>query len=280
MTIIRTIAEMHSHSEQWRRGGKIIGFVPTMGALHEGHLSLVRIARDRSDVVVMSIFVNPTQFGPNEDFQRYPRDFERDKKLADRAGVDVIFNPSVEEMYPGGYATFVNVERITENLCGASRPGHFRGVATVCAKLFLAARPHFAVFGQKDAQQVAVIKRMVGDLGFGIDIVAAPIVREPDGLAMSSRNASLSPGERSQALCLYRSLRLAEDLVRGGETDAGKVDKSMRSLIAENPLARIDYVEMVDPDTLERLDKIGKRTLVALAVFFGKTRLIDNVLVG
>jgi pantoate--beta-alanine ligase len=279
MTIIPTIKEMQALSETWRKAGKTIGLVPTMGALHEGHLSLVQIARDRADIVVMSIFVNPTQFGPNEDFQRYPRDFERDEKLAKQAGVDVVFNPSVEEMYPNDYATFVNVERITESLCGASRPGHFRGVTTVCAKLFLAVRPHFAVFGQKDAQQVAVIRRMVRDLDFGIEIVAAPIVREPDGLAMSSRNVYLSPEERREALCLNRSLRLAEDLIRKGETRADTVVKAVKDRIAGNGLSRIDYVEIADPDTLEPLNIIKKRALIALAVFFGKTRLIDNAVV-
>jgi pantoate--beta-alanine ligase len=280
MIIIHSVKEMQACSEVWRHDGKAIGFVPTMGALHDGHLSLVRLACDRADVVVMSIFVNPAQFGPNEDFQKYPRDLERDATLADQSGVDVIFNPSVDEMYPPDFSTFVHVERITEVLCGASRPGHFRGVATVCAKLFLAVKPHFAVFGQKDAQQIAVIRRMVRDLDLDLDIVPAPIVREPDGLAMSSRNVYLTPQERTEALCLNRSLKLAEDMVRNGEVDAESVARAVRKKIAEYPLARIDYVEIVDPDTLESLDMIMKKALVALAVFFGKTRLIDNAVVG
>ncbi len=280
MIIIRSIREMQACSEAWRHDGKTIGFVPTMGALHDGHLSLVRLACDRADVVVMSIFVNPTQFGPNEDFQKYPRDFERDAKLADQAGVDVIFNPSVDEMYPPDFSTSVHVERITEVLCGASRPGHFRGVATVCAKLFLAVKPHFGVFGQKDAQQVAVIGRMVRDLDWDIDIVPAPIVREPDGLAMSSRNVYLSPQERREALCLNQSLKLAEGMVQNGQVDPESVARAVRKKIAEYPLARIDYVEIVDPESLAPLDLIKKKALVALAVFFGKTRLIDNAVIG
>ena len=279
MTIIRTISEMQTFSEGWRRDGKTIGFVPTMGGLHEGHLSLVRIAKKRADVVVMSIFVNPTQFGPNEDFERYPRNFERDEKLAQNAGVDTIFFPSKDEMYPPNHSTFVNVEQITEGLCGASRPGHFRGVATVCAKLFLAVKPHFAVFGQKDAQQVAVIRRMIRDLNFGMEIVVGPIVREPDGLAMSSRNVYLSPEERQDALFLNQSLKYAEDMVHKGEKRSEVIVQAVQDLIMCKKRARIDYVEIVDPVTMEPLNRIEKTALIVLAVFIGKTRLIDNAFV-
>jgi len=280
MKTIEIIATMRAESERLRRSGKRIGLVPTMGYLHEGHLSLVRIAKSKSDVVVVSIFVNPMQFGPNEDFQRYPRDLARDEKLAGQAGADILFHPSTEEMYPEGYLTFVNVEKITEGLCGASRPGHFRGVATVCTKLFLAVKPHVAVFGRKDAQQVAVIKRMVRDLNMDLEIIAAPIVREPDGLAMSSRNAYLSPGERRDALCLHQSLRLAEALYQQGERNPTAFETVMRRAIEEKKNARIEYIEIVHPDTLEPLDEIRDRALVALAVRIGGTRLIDNTVLG
>ncbi len=270
---------MQSEAERLRKTGKTIGFVPTMGYLHEGHLSLVRIARERADVVIMSIFVNPTQFGPNEDFERYPRDFEKDVKLAKQVGVDILFYPSKEEMYARDYLTYVNVEQITEELCGASRPGHFRGVATVCTKLFHAVKPHYAVFGQKDAQQVAMLKQMVRDLNFDVKIVTAPIVREKDGLAMSSRNVYLTPEERQDALALHQSLKLAEDLIRRGEKSSQAIVQTMRKFIENKKRARIDYISVVHPDTLEPLPSIGNKALIALAVFVGKIRLIDNTIV-
>jgi len=279
MRIIKTIHEMQAAAETYRRQGKIIGFVPTMGYLHEGHLSLVRIARKRADVVVLSIYVNPTQFGPHEDLEKYPRDFERDENLAQGEGVDIIFYPSNEEMYPEGYLTYVQVEHITETLCGASRPGHFRGVATVCAKLFHAVRPHFAVFGQKDAQQVVVIQRMVKDLNFDLEIVVGPIVREEDGLAMSSRNVYLSPEERRDARALHRALRLAEEMVHKGEKNAELVRQGMQRLIESKRRARIDYIQIVHPETLRPVKRIENRLLIVLAVFVGTTRLIDNAIV-
>jgi pantoate--beta-alanine ligase len=251
-----------------------------MGYLHEGHLSLMRIARQHAEVVVTSIFVNPAQFGPSEDFAKYPRDLERDRRLAASAGTDILFVPTVDEMYPGGYASYVSVERVTDVLEGKVRPGHFKGVATVVAKLFHCAEPHVAVFGQKDAQQVAVIKRMTLDLNFGVEIVVAPIVREPDGLAMSSRNVYLSAQERAQAAVLSRSLALASELVGGGERRSDAVVKAMTSLIAAQPAAAIDYISVADASTLQELAALspGRQVLVSLAVRFGATRLIDNAL--
>jgi pantoate--beta-alanine ligase len=281
MKIITGILEMQNAAHDLRAEGKRLALVPTMGYLHEGHLSLMRIARQHAEVVVTSIFVNPTQFGPKEDFAKYPRDLERDRRLAASAGTDLLFVPTVDEMYPAGYATSVSVERVTEVLEGKVRPGHFTGVATVVAKLFHCAEPHVAVFGQKDAQQVAVIKRMTHDLNFGVEIVVAPIVREPDGLAMSSRNVYLSPAERAQASVLSRSLALAAELVRGGERRSDAVVKAMTSLIAAQPAAAIDYISVADAATLEELDALapGRQALVSLAVRFGATRLIDNALV-
>ncbi len=279
MKIISKIQEMQKESDALRQAGRIIGFVPTMGYLHEGHLSLIRLAKLRADVVVLSIFVNPTQFGPQEDFERYPRDFERDENLAKKEGVDILFCPSVEEMYPPGYSTWVNVEKLTETLCGASRPGHFRGVTTVCTKLFLAVKPHFAVFGQKDAQQAVVIRRMVKDLNFGIDIIVAPIVREPDGLAMSSRNLYLSPEEKMAALVIPQSLRLAEAMVKEGERDASRIVGAMREKINTQPQVRVDYIAVVHPETLEPLQQITTEALIAIAAYVGKARLIDNTIV-
>ncbi|NOZ61594.1 MAG: pantoate--beta-alanine ligase [Calditrichaeota bacterium] len=279
MKIVKSIREMQQLSDELRCQGKKIGFVPTMGYLHEGHLSLLREAKKRCDVLVMSIFVNPTQFGPNEDFAQYPRNFERDSRLAEKEGCDVIFSPDTEEMYPENYLTSVEVEEITNILCGASRPGHFRGVTTVVAKLFNAVKPHVAVFGQKDAQQAVVIKRMTRDLNFDIDIIIAPIVREHDGLAMSSRNTYLSPEEREQALVLNRSLKMAEELILSGERDAETVKQKMKDMINEQPDAKIDYVEILHPETLEFQSKIKSDVLIALAVKIGKTRLIDNLVV-
>lgn len=279
MKVIKTIKEMQTEAEKLRHVSKIIGFVPTMGYLHEGHLSLIRIARKSADVVVISIYVNPTQFGLNEDLGKYPRDFERDERLAEKEGVDIIFYPSNEEVYPEGYLTYVTVEEITKILCGASRPVHFRGVTTICTKLFHAVKPHFAVFGQKDAQQAVVIQRMVKDLDFDMEIIVGPIVREEDGLAMSSRNNYLSPEERQDALSLYQSLRLAEDLVRKGEMNTRVIVEAMRKLIEKKKSTLIDYISIVHPETLRALHKIEDSALIALAVYVGNTRLIDNTIV-
>ncbi len=279
MKIITTVKEMQTEAEKLRRRGKIIGLVPTMGYLHEGHLSLIRIARKKADVVVISIFVNPTQFGPNEDLDKYPRDIKRDEKLASETGVDIIFYPSNEEMYPERYLTYVTVEKITETLCGTSRPGHFRGVTTICAKLFNIVKPHFAVFGEKDYQQAAVIKQMLRDLNLDMKIITGTIVREADGLAISSRNAHLSPEERQDALVLNRSLKFAEEMIQNGEKRAEAIIKTVKKMIEEKKSTRVDYVSVVDPDTLASLEKIEDKALIALAVFVGDTRLIDNRIV-
>jgi pantoate--beta-alanine ligase len=277
MTIVKTVAGMSALARRWRREGKTIGFVPTMGYLHEGHLSLVRASTDRADVTVVSIFVNPTQFGPNEDFKKYPRDLEKDAAFLTAAGVDVLFYPEAAEIYPPGYRTFVEVEGLQDRLCGRSRPGHFRGVATVVLKLFDIVAPDLAFFGAKDAQQVLIIRRMAADLDLDVEIVTCPIVREPDGLALSSRNAYLDPPARQAALVLSTSLRWAEKAVAAGERDTGRLVAGIRSIIEAEPLARIDYVEAVDPETLDPVAEIGGEVLVALAVFIGATRLIDNV---
>ncbi|MCD6166401.1 pantoate--beta-alanine ligase [candidate division KSB1 bacterium] len=279
MQVITKIREMQQTAERLRRDGKIIGFVPTMGYLHEGHLSLLRIARQKSDVTVMSIFVNPTQFGPNEDFDRYPRDFARDEKLAEANGCDIVFYPSIEEMYPQPYLTYVNVEKITTGLCGASRPGFFRGVTTVVTKLFNIVKPHLAVFGQKDAQQAIVVRQMVRDLNFDLEIVIAPIVREPDGLAMSSRNTYLSESERKEAVVLYKALMHAKKLIEAGERDAEFLKREMSKIINSAPSARIDYVAIVDAYQLRELLKLEGEVLIALAVWIGNTRLIDNLII-
>ncbi|HGE72064.1 TPA: pantoate--beta-alanine ligase [Candidatus Poribacteria bacterium] len=279
MKIITSPKEMQAYVKRARTDGKTVGLVPTMGAFHEGHLSLMRRARAENDIVVTSIFVNPTQFGPKEDYNAYPRDLENDSKMAEKIGVDVIFAPSVKDMYPQGYATFVNVERITEKMCGASRPGHFRGVATVVTKLFNIIPAHKAYFGQKDAQQCVVIKRMSEDLNFDIDIVILPTVRENDGLAMSSRNKYLSDEERRSALVLFKSLSMAKELIRSGELNSEKIRQKMLDIINAEPLARVDYISIVDAETLEDLNEIKDNTLIALAVFIGKTRLIDNIII-
>lgn len=276
MKLVDNVSKMSTLSGMYRKEGRSIGFVPTMGYLHEGHLSLARGARKHNDVVVMSIFVNPTQFGPGEDFERYPRDLKRDEALAAGSGVDVLFCPSAEEMYPAGYATYVNVEGLSEAMCGSSRPGHFKGVATVVAKLFGIVRPDAAYFGQKDAQQVAVISKMAQDLNMGVEIKAMPIVREADGLAMSSRNVHLSERERRDAAVISRSLREAEELFAGGERDSANIADAVRRAISGVPSARVDYVSVVDPDDLKGIVKIEKDALVAVAAWIGKTRLIDN----
>ena len=278
MELISKVKDMQVKSEALRRAGKRIGFVPTMGYFHEGHLALMRKARKLSEVVVVSIFVNPTQFGPQEDYQRYPRDLDRDLKMAAAEGVDIVFAPKVEEMYPEGYQTYVEVSELSRPLCGASRPGHFRGVATVVLKLFNIVKPHLALFGEKDYQQLQVIKRMVRDLNLEIEIVSHPIVREPDGLAMSSRNTYLSPEERRSALCLYRALELARRRVSEGQKDVPTLKAELEAFISSHPFTRIDYVEFRDPETLEEKSLVEGPTLLALAVFVGKARLIDNTI--
>jgi pantoate--beta-alanine ligase len=276
--LIKSVAELGRYSDAARGIGRRIALVPTMGALHEGHLSLVRLAYHHADRVIVSVFVNPTQFGPAEDFARYPRDLARDMELLRKVGVDVVFAPPVEEIYPNGDATWVEVERLTSGLCGRSRPGHFRGVTTVVARLFNAARPHVAVFGEKDYQQLAVIRRMARDLAFGIEVIGGPIVREPDGLAMSSRNVFLSARARQQATALHAALHEARALVRGGVRDAAALCEEARRRIEKEPLAEIDYVELVDAETLEPLRQVRTPAVLALAVRFEGTRLIDNTL--
>lgn len=279
MKFIKRIRDMQAWADEARACGERIGFVPTMGYLHEGHLSLVRLAKGSSDRTVVSIFVNPIQFGPQEDYERYPRDLERDMGLLRDLGVDVVFAPSVEEMYPEGFCTYVNVEGLTEGLCGAYRPGHFRGVTTVVTKLFLAVKPHLAVFGRKDAQQAFVIKRMVRDLNMDVEIVVGPTVREGDGLAMSSRNTYLSPEERKQATVLYRALLRAKELIEGGERDTKVIVGEMEGIVREAPSARVEYIEIVDTEKLKPVSRIDGEVLVALAVWIGSTRLIDNMIV-
>ncbi len=279
MKIIRDVKGMQAVTELLHREGKTIGFVPTMGYFHEGHLSLLRIARERAKIVVVSIYVNPTQFSPNEDLNKYPRDFERDEALAKKEGVDILFFPDDSEMYPKGYHTYVHVNEITEVLCGASRPAHFRGVTTICAKLFNIIKPHFAVFGQKDYQQAIVIQRMVRDLNFELEIVLGPIVREKDGLAMSSRNIYLSPENRKSALALNESLRMAEQMIQKGERSADMLIAAIRKQIESKPETKIDYIGIVHPETLQTLDRIEDCAVIALAVFVDTTRLIDNVMI-
>ncbi len=277
MRVVESPKDMQRICEELRLAGETIGLVPTMGAFHEGHLSLMRAARESCSQVVVSLFVNPTQFGPGEDLEKYPRTFKQDSALAEQIGVDFMFAPSDKAMYPDGYATYVNVERLTEVMCGAARPTHFRGVTTVVAKLFNIVRPHKAFFGQKDAQQALVIRRMVEDLNMGIEIVELPIVREPDGLAMSSRNQYLAPEERKEAVVLHKSLREARRLIESGERDAGRIVEVMEQTIGTAPHAEIDYIAAVDSSTLEPLVKLEGETLIALAVRIGSARLIDNI---
>jgi pantoate--beta-alanine ligase len=276
MDIISTAQQMRRWSDATRARGLRIGFVPTMGYLHAGHVSLAGEARKRADVTVASIFVNPLQFGANEDLDRYPRDVEGDTRSLSAAGTDVLFLPDVKEMYPEGFQTTVTVDRVTRGLCGASRLTHFQGVTTVVAKLFNMVKPHLAVFGQKDFQQLVAIRRMVADLNFDIEIVGAPIVREADGLAMSSRNAYLSGPERQAALCLSKALQAATEQVERGGTDTLRILGAARRVITDEPLARLDYAALVDPDTLQEVSRLDGPALLALAVFVGKTRLIDN----
>jgi len=281
MEILRTVAEVRRWS-RWQRngGGKTIGLVPTMGALHAGHASLIRAARASTGVVAVSIFVNPTQFGPNEDYARYPRTFEADCALAKAEGADVVFAPTVEELYPAGSATFVEVEGLSGRLDGKSRPGHFRGVATVVAKLLVASEADRAFFGQKDAAQVAVLRRMVADLRLAAEIVVCPIVRDPDGLALSSRNRYLSPAERTQAITLSRAIRQVEALAASGERRAGALIGAARQTFAAVPEVRVDYIELVDWATLEPVETAAPGSLFAVAAWVGATRLIDNTILG
>lgn len=276
MRIIESVGEMQQQTEQWRSEGKRVALVPTMGYLHEGHLSLMREARHRADVVVMSVFVNPTQFGPNEDFERYPRDLNRDVALAEGAGVDVAFAPPVPEMYPEGYKTYVEVKDITAPLCGKSRPVHFQGVATVVAKLFIVVRPHVAVFGQKDFQQLVTIRRLNRDLHLGVEVIGHPTVREADGLAMSSRNVYLTPEQRVSALGLSQSLGEAQSLVDAGERDAAVILARVRQIMESGGGVRIDYAELRHPESMEEVTRIEGPTLLALAAYLGVTRIIDN----
>lgn len=280
MKTLSSISETRALVRAARQQGKKIGFVPTMGALHAGHVSLVRAAKSRSGFVVASVFVNPTQFGPTEDFSRYPRTFEADQEKLKAEAVDLLFAPSVEDMYPAGAVTFVNVEQISERLDGRSRPGHFRGVATVVAKLFNIVEPDIAFFGKKDAAQAAIIKRMVRDLMFPVEIVVAPIVREPDGLALSSRNTYLSPEERRQATVLSRALREVEARFNHGETSAENLIAIAQQVFSSEPAVRVDYVEIVDLETLEDVSVARQGALVAVAAFVGSTRLIDNLVLG
>ncbi|MDK2926077.1 MAG: pantoate--beta-alanine ligase [Bacillota bacterium] len=276
--VLETSAAVRARVREERRAGKSIGLVPTMGYLHEGHLSLIRRARADCDFVVVSIFVNPLQFGPNEDYNVYPRDLKRDSALAAEAGADVIFHPTPEEMYPEGFQTHVEVEKLSQGLCGAFRPGHFRGVATVVTKLFNIVSPDKAYFGEKDAQQLAVIRRMVRDLNLDIEIVPMPIVRESDGLALSSRNTYLSPEERRAATVVYRSLLCGRDLIAAGERDGQRVRDAVRDTLESEPLvSRIDYVAVVDPDTLEEKTTLSGSVMLAVAAYIGKVRLIDNI---
>ena len=273
---ISDIRAMQAWSDHARREGKRIVMVPTMGFLHEGHLSLVRQGRQKGDCLVVSIFANPTQFAPTEDFDSYPRDLERDVTLLVEERVDLLFNPTVEDMYPRGYQTYADVEQVSQPLCGGHRPGHFRGVATVVLKLFNIVRPHVAMFGLKDYQQVQVIRRMSEDLNLDVEIVACPTVREPGGLAMSSRNRYLEPAEREAALCLQSALGKAEALVRGGETAAQRIREAVVAEISRQPLVRLEYADLCDPKALHAVEEVKGPTLLALCAWVGKARLIDN----
>ena len=280
MKIILNIKQVQDYAKRVRAKGKTIGFVPTMGYLHKGHLSLIRQAHKDCDIVIISIYVNPTQFGPKEDLKKYPRDLKRDKKLARSAGVDVIFLPTNKIMYPDGFLTYVDIGKITEVLCGASRPGHFRGVATIVSKLCNIIQPDIAYFGQKDAQQARVIQKMVHDLNFSIKIKVMPIIREHDGIAMSSRNKYLSTKERKNAVVLYQSLKLAKKLIKQGQKNTKIIKSRMKSLILAKQSAKIDYVSIVDSENLTPIKRVKKGSLIAVAVKIGKTRLVDNIVVG
>jgi pantoate--beta-alanine ligase len=280
MKTITTIPEMKAAVGEHKSAGRTIGLVPTMGFLHEGHLSLVRAARKKADVTVVSIFVNPTQFGPKEDLKAYPRDLNRDSAMLEKEGVDYVFHPEAGEMYPQGYKTYVEVPDLQDKLCGRSRPEHFRGVCTVVLKLFQIVGPNIAFFGQKDAQQAIILRKMAKDLNLDVQVEVVPIVREADGLAMSSRNTYLSPEERAAALVLSRSLEAAKRQIDHGERRAEVILDGMKAMIGQEPLARIDYVEAVDTEDLDPVKEIVKGTLIALAVYIGPTRLIDNIIIG
>ncbi|MDO8445803.1 MAG: pantoate--beta-alanine ligase [Deltaproteobacteria bacterium] len=277
MKVIESVQDMKKASQALRAEGKKIAFVPTMGYLHEGHLSLMKKGREAGDVLVVSIFVNPTQFGKGEDLERYPRDLEKDKRLCKGEGVDILFVPSAGEMYPENYQTYVDVEKVTKNLCGLSRPGHFRGVATVVAKLFNLVRPDYAIFGEKDFQQLVTIKRLVKDLNMDLDVIGMPIVREADGLAMSSRNSYLSQEERRAALNIYRALRAAKKLFEEGERSAGVLLNEAKRVIEIEPMVVLDYIKLVDVEMMEDMERVEDEALLATAVRVGETRLIDNI---
>lgn len=276
MKVVSTVNDVRNTVKEWKSQGFKIGLVPTMGFLHEGHLSLIKKAVSENDKVVVSIFVNPTQFGPNEDFEAYPRDLNKDAALCEEAGADLIFHPEPEEMYPDGFCSNVNMTGLTDALCGKSRPIHFQGVCTVVSKLFNITSPDNAYFGEKDAQQLAVIRRMVKDLNFDIKITGCPIIREEDGLAKSSRNTYLNPEERQAALVLSKAVNCGKRLVNDGEKNSAAILREMKSIIENEPLARIDYVEIVDMNTMRNIDTIKGDVLCAMAVYIGKTRLIDN----
>ena len=281
MEIFHKPEELKEYSRKMKKAGKTIGLVPTMGALHEGHLTLMRAAREKCDIVIASVFVNPVQFGPNEDFDAYPRRFEEDCKKLETVPVDAVFHPEPKDMYPDGFCTYVNVDGdITKKLCGARRPGHFRGVATVVTKLMNLSRADEAFFGQKDAQQVVVVNRFVSDLNIPVHINRVPIVREPEGLARSSRNAYMSADEKQRALVLSRSLRKAKEAYDNGEHDAEKIKKITREVLDAEPKAKIDYVDLYSFPALEPVDSVDERSILAIAVYIGKTRLIDNVIFG
>lgn len=274
--VVSTVCETRAQVKEWKNQGLTVGLVPTMGYLHEGHQSLIKKAVEENDRVVVSVFVNPIQFAPNEDLETYPRDLEADKRLCDSTGADLIFHPTPDEMYPDGFSTHIQMDNLTKELCGKTRPTHFGGVCTVVGKLFNIVQPDKAYFGQKDAQQLAIIKRMVRDLNFDIEIVGCPIIREPDGLAKSSRNTYLNADERKAALILSKAIKLGEELVADGERNAQTIIKAMTDKINTEPLARIDYVNVVDALSIEPLDVVKGEVLVAIAVYIGKTRLIDN----
>lgn len=279
MQVVKTVKEVRDIVAAWRKEGLSVGLVPTMGYLHEGHQSLIRKSAEQNDRTVVSVFVNPIQFGPTEDLDAYPRDLERDKKAVEEAGGNLIFHPEPSEMYPEHFTSFIDTTETTELLCGAVRPIHFRGVCTVVGKLFNIVTPDKAYFGQKDAQQLATIRRFVRDLNFGIEIVACPIVREDDGLAKSSRNTYLNAEERQAALVLSQSLKKGKELIENGERDAQVVISAIKTNLEKEPLARVDYVEVVDFENIQRVETISGETLVAIAVYIGKTRLIDNFIV-
>lgn len=276
MRVIKTIAEVRAQVKEWRAQGLTVGLVPTMGYLHEGHASLIEASHRDNDRTVVSDFVNPMQFGPTEDLESYPRDIDRDAQIVEEHGGDIIFNPEPSEMYHEGFSSFVDMTVLTQELCGLSRPVHFRGVCTVVSKLFNIVKPDRAYFGKKDAQQLAVIRHMVDDLNMDIEIIGCPIIREADGLAKSSRNTYLSPDERKAALVLSRSIELGKDMVRNGETSCEAIIAEMKKLINAEPLARIDYVKIVDCATMQQITKLDRPALCAIAVYIGKTRLIDN----